>query len=226
MLESKYVIIVAGGSGNRMQSDVPKQFLLLNGKPVLMHTIERYNDTIPEIQCILVLPVTQISYWNNLCEQYKFELPHKIIVGGVSRFQSVKNGLTAITDSEGIVAIHDGVRPLTQSHTIKESFKIAAEKGNAIAAVPSKDSLRKINGTKTEAVDRTLYYLIQTPQTFQLPLIKKAFEVEESPLFTDDATVLEKAGHTIQLVEGSYDNIKITTPEDLIIAEAFLQGRK
>jgi len=158
--------------------------------------------------------------------QYKFELPHTIVVGGSSRFQSVKNGLTSIKNVEGIVAIHDGVRPLTQAHTITESFKIAAEKGNAIAAVPSKDSLRKINGTKTEAVDRAQFYLIQTPQTFQLSLIKKAFEVEESPLFTDDATVLEKAGHVIQLVEGSYDNIKITTPEDLIIAEAFLKGQK
>lgn len=226
MSENKYVIIVAGGSGSRMQSDVPKQFLLLNERPVLMHTIERYYNTIPTIQCILVLPEAQVSYWNDLCKQFQFALKHTIVKGGSSRFQSVKNGLTSIHDTEGMVAIHDGVRPLTHSSSISESFRVAKEKGNAIAAVPSKDSLRKINGEKTEAVDRTQYYLIQTPQTFQLALIKKAFDVEESPLFTDDATVLEKAGHTIHLVNGSYDNIKITTSEDLVIAEAFLKAKK
>jgi len=223
MSEKKYVIIVAGGSGSRMQSDVPKQFLLLNGKPVLMHTIERYYNTFPDIQCTLVLPEAQISFWNSLCNQFQFTLKHTVVTGGSSRFQSVKNGLSSINDTEGLVAIHDGVRPLTHSSTISESFSVAKEKGNAIAAVPSKDSLRKINGDKTEAVDRTQYYLIQTPQTFQLALIKKAFDIEESSLFTDDATVLEKAGHSIHLVNGSYDNIKITTNEDLVIAEAFLK---
>lgn len=224
--EDNYVIIVAGGSGTRMQSDVPKQFLPLQGKPILMHTIERYVQALPGISCIVVLPLSQISYWNILCTEYQFSLPHQIVHGGTSRFQSVKNGLKAINSTDGIVAIHDGVRPLTHTRTIIDSFVTALAKGNAITAVPSKDSLRKMSGDKTEAVDRSQYYLIQTPQTFQLGLIKKAFETEESPLFTDDATVLEQSGQAIHLVAGTYDNIKITTTEDLIMAEAFLSKQK
>jgi len=221
----KYAIIVAGGSGLRMGADIPKQFLALAGLPVLMHTLNIFHSTSPDIQLILVLPQDQQSYWKSLCTEYSFDVSHTIINGGATRFQSVKNGLDSISTSDGIVAIHDGVRPFVNQETILKSFAVASEKGNATVAVPLKDSIRWVEGDKSKAVERSSFRIIQTPQTFQLALIKKAFETPELASFTDDASVLEHAGHSIHLIEGTYENIKITTPEDMVWGEAFL-GRR
>ncbi|MDJ1504942.1 2-C-methyl-D-erythritol 4-phosphate cytidylyltransferase [Xanthocytophaga agilis] len=212
----EYVIIVAGGSGSRMRSDIPKQFLEVRGLPILMHTIRRFYEYSQHIQIVLALPVEQIATWENLREKYAFTIDAKIVTGGKTRFQSVKNGLQVINDVEGVVAIHDGVRPFVPINVIQRSFQVAKENGSAVAAVSLKDSIRQVlsDGT-TQSVNRADFRLIQTPQTFQTSLIKKAFEVPESELFTDDASVAEAAGHRILLIEGDYRNIKITTPEDL-----------
>ncbi len=219
-----YAIIVAGGSGLRMGSDIPKQFLELGGEPVLMHTIRKFHQAIDGIVIKLVLPEAQQEYWSTLCRNYRFELPHEVVNGGASRFQSVRNGLNSIAGISGIVAIHDGVRPFVSWDIIRRSFSVAGEQGNATVAVPLKDSIRVLEKDHSRAVERTAYRIIQTPQTFRLELIKKAFETPELPVFTDDASVLEHAGHMIHLIEGSYENIKITTPEDLILGEALLKG--
>lgn len=215
----KYAVVVAGGSGLRMGAAIPKQFLLLKGKPVLMHTLLKFSDC---KQIVLVLPEAQVAYWNELCNQYQFTLPHAIVHGGNERFFSVLNGLNALPD-EGLVAIHDGVRPCITEQIIFNSFNEAEKYGNAIVGVPSKDSVRMVDDGKSIAVDRSKYYLIQTPQTFNLALLKKAYEqTVYQPTFTDDASVFESAGHHIHLVKGEYTNIKITTPEDLPLAELFL----
>lgn len=218
----KYVVIVAGGSGKRMKSELPKQFIELNGKPILMHTIEAFS--FDDIQIILVLPSDQIDFWQDLVKQHNFDISHKVIEGGKERFHSVKNGLNAIKDSSGLVAIHDGVRPLVKEEIISNAYRVAQEQGNAIVSIGLKDSIRSISGARNKQEDRANFRLIQTPQTFQVQLIKEAFEQGFDPLFTDDASVLEKAGHQINLIDGDYQNIKITTPEDLIVAESFLKA--
>ncbi len=218
----KFAVIVAGGSGTRMRNEVPKQFIKLLGKPILMRTLEAFN--FDSIQIILVLPSTQIDFWKTLIEHHQFEIPHQIVAGGAARFDSVKNGLNSINQEEGLVAIHDGVRPIIDRQIISKSFQRAQEKGNAITSVPLKDSIRSINDTSNKQEDRSTFRLIQTPQTFQLSLIKKAYAQPFNTLFTDDASVLEKAGFNIHLIEGSYRNIKITTPEDLLVAESFLKA--
>ena len=219
---TKYVIIVAGGSGLRMGSDIPKQFIALKGKPILMRTLKKFQDAFPDIIIKLVLPKDQQEYWRSLCQQYSFSIPHEIVDGGNTRFQSVHSGLKSINATDGIVAIHDGVRPFISTAIILKSFSVAEEFGNATVAVPMKDSIRMVEEDGNFAVDRTSYKVIQTPQTFQLDLIKKAFTTPELPIFTDDASVFEHAGHKIILIEGGYENIKITTPEDLILGEALL----
>ncbi|HEY9118050.1 MAG TPA: 2-C-methyl-D-erythritol 4-phosphate cytidylyltransferase [Roseivirga sp.] len=216
----KYAVIVAGGSGTRMQSEIPKQFIELKGLPILMHTINAFH--FDNIQIILVLPGDQIDFWKHLIDQYDFKTPHQTVIGGSARFDSVKNGLKSISTEEGLVAIHDGVRPLIDREIINRSFEEASKNGNAIVSIPLKDSIRSVDSTSNRQEDRSRFRLIQTPQTFQLNLIKQAFEQPFDPLFTDDASVLEKAGFSINLIEGSYQNIKITTPEDLLIAESFL----
>lgn len=221
----KWAVIVAGGSGTRMKSDVPKQFIEIGGKPILMHTLEAYHTAFATLKLILVLPEIQIPFWRGLCAKHKFNLDHKIVSGGPKRFYSVKNGLNAISGS-GIVAIHDGVRPFISPEIIKNSFRVAGEQGNAITSVALKDSIRQVNPDGTNnLVNREDFHLIQTPQTFQVDLIKKAFETEYDPLFTDDASVLERAGTSINLIEGDYRNIKITTTEDLFTAEAMLSNQ-
>lgn len=221
-----YAIIVAGGSGSRMKSEIPKQFLPLNGKPILIHTVEKFLQ-IPDIQVIVVLPKNDIEYWNEITASNEiiqfFKDSIIITVGGVSRFQSVKNGLSNIK-TDGLVAVHDGVRPLVNLEIIQKSYEVAAEKGTAVTSVWVKDSVRQFdeNG-ESIALDRTKLKLVQTPQTFHVNLMKKAFEVEEQPFFTDCASVLEFTGEKITLIEGAYENIKITTPEDMLVAEAFLQ---
>ncbi|MFZ4796267.1 MAG: 2-C-methyl-D-erythritol 4-phosphate cytidylyltransferase [Bacteroidia bacterium] len=215
----KIALIVAGGNGSRMESDLPKQFILLAGKPILMHTIEAfYNCNVSNI--IVVLPQNQIEFWKELCTQFSFVLPHEIVAGGASRFESVQNGLVHCNDAD-FVAIHDGVRPFINTEIINKSFEIAAQKGNAVAAVRLKDSIRKVDLLGNKNVNRDGYFLIQTPQTFKCYLIKEAYQAQDHINFTDDASVLEANGHAINLIPGDYKNIKITTPEDLLVAEAF-----
>lgn len=214
----KYAIVVAGGSGTRMGTDIAKQFLVVKNKPVLMHTLQKFAAC---NQLVLVLPAAQISYWQQLCKEHQFTLPHTVVAGGQERFHSVLNGLNALPQ-DGIVAIHDGVRPCISEDIIAQSFADAATHKSAVAAVKLKDSIRMIDADKTVAVDRTKFYLVQTPQTFVLADIKQAYLQATSINFTDDAAVFEAAGHAIHLIAGDYKNIKITTPEDLPLAELFL----
>lgn len=217
----EYALIVAGGKGTRIKSKVPKQFLELLGKPVLLHTLEAFYRYAPHMAVVLVLPEDDFATWESICRKYDFNHPYVLRKGGESRFQSVKNGLAAI-EGEGLVAIHDGVRPLVNEDIIGASFRLAAVHQSAVAAVRLKESIRMTDMDNTRAVDRSRFRLIQTPQTFNVQLIKKAYEMKEDPSLTDDASVAERSGHVISLFEGSYENIKITTPEDLVIAEALL----
>lgn len=223
-MESKYVIIVAGGSGSRMQTALPKQFIKIGGLPVLMHTILRFYHFSAEISIILVLPEQQIITWSNLCKEYNFNIPVQVVAGGPTRFHSVQNGLLAIPGDEGLVAVHDGVRPFVSSETIRESFEVATQKGCAVAVVPLKDSIRTVDKEGNSfSADRNNFCLVQTPQTFRLSLLKQSYaKAKDANLFTDDASVAEKAGYSINLIPGSYQNIKITTPEDLSWAESLL----
>lgn len=220
-----YVIIVAGGSGSRMQSAIPKQFLLLSGKPVLMHTIEAfYNaDTKPDV--IIVLPTGFHDYWKQLCADYCFSTPHQLVSGGETRFHSVKNGLDLIPgDQNSLIAVHDAVRPLTSKEIIDNSYHHAAEFGNAVVAVKSRDSVRQLKDGVSACLIRDEIYLVQTPQTFQSAQIKKAYLQPYDTKFTDDASVVEEMGEKINLVDGDYRNIKITFPEDIAIAELLLKS--
>lgn len=217
----KFVVIVAGGSGSRMGTEIPKQFLLLAGKPILMHTIQAFQDFDPKAEIIVVLPEDQQEYWKNLCLALNFDLNHQVVSGGESRFHSVRNGLAKI-ETSGIVFIHDGVRPLVNTETLSGCLKTAEECGNAIPVLLVTESLRKTEGETSISVDRSLYFSVQTPQTFQCSQILEAFRQDFDPAFTDDASVAEKAGFRIHLVEGNRENIKITTPVDLVFAEALL----
>jgi 2-C-methyl-D-erythritol 4-phosphate cytidylyltransferase len=221
----EYALIVAGGKGTRIKSKLPKQFLELNGLPILMHTINAFVRYSTSVRIILVLPEDDFDIWKALCEKFNFNVPVILQRGGESRFQSVKNGLEKI-DSEGLVAIHDGVRPLVSEDIIGASFRLAAVHQSAVAAVRLKESIRMTDQDNTKAMDRSRFRLIQTPQTFQVDLIKKAYQQKEDVSMTDDASVAERAGHIISLFEGSYENIKITTPEDLIVAEALMNAQK
>jgi 2-C-methyl-D-erythritol 4-phosphate cytidylyltransferase len=222
---SEYALIVAGGKGTRIKSKLPKQFLELNGKPILLHTLEAFYRYSDKIQIVLVLPEDDFAIWKDICEKFHFTRPVILQKGGDSRFQSVKNGLDRI-DGPGLVAIHDGVRPLVSEDIIGASFRLAAVHQSAVAAVRLKESIRMTDQDNTKAVDRSRFRLIQTPQTFEIELIKNAYQIKEDASLTDDASVAEKAGHTISLFEGSYENIKITTPEDLIVAEALLNSKQ
>ena len=225
MNSNEYALVVAGGKGTRISSKTPKQFLELNGLPVLMHTLLTFYRYSQDITVILVLPEDDLQTWQSLCARYKFTQPLILQKGGETRFQSVKKGLEKI-ENDGLVAIHDGVRPLVSENIIATSFRLAAVHQSAIAAMPLKESIRMIDHDNTKAVDRSKYRLIQTPQTFSVSLIKKAYEMQEDLSLTDDASVAENSGHVISLFEGSYENVKITTTEDLIIAEALLKARQ
>lgn len=226
---NKYAIIVAGGSGKRMKAAIPKQFLLLSGKPILLHTVERFLE-IDGCEIVLVLPKTEQEYWRKeVIGKYPDSSIQKsnriqIADGGVTRFQSVKNGLSKIATGKGVVAVHDGVRPLVTKEIVEKSFIEAEIHGAVVTSVPLKDSIREVKDRQNKAVDRSNYRLMQTPQTFDLQLLKSAYEQVESPLFTDDASVVEELGEKIKLIEGDYKNIKITTPEDMAVAEAFLKS--
>jgi 2-C-methyl-D-erythritol 4-phosphate cytidylyltransferase len=218
----KTAIIVAGGTGTRMKHDIPKQFLLLYGVPVLMHTITCFYTYDRNLELIIALPERYREYWKDLCAEHGFEIKHGVVNGGLTRFDTVKNSLAAV-QNKGLVAIHDGVRPLVSQAVIERCFTMAAEKGSAIPCIPVSESLRVRNGDHSEPVDRLPYRLIQTPQVFRWEILKKAYESEYLPEFTDDAGVVEKAGFEVTLVEGNPENIKITTPFDLLIAEALLK---
>lgn len=219
----KIALIVAGGSGTRMGSDIPKQFIVLNNLPILQHTINQFIKYDATMRIIIVLPATQLDYWQTLCVTTNFITPHEIVAGGATRFQSVSNGLKSINTTEAIVFVHDGVRPFVSLSVLDACYASALTQGNAVPALACNDSLRKINtqgGNKY--VNRTEYKLIQTPQTFTLAQLKHSYATPESVNFTDDASVVEQAGYAIHLVQGNTENIKITTPFDLIIAQALL----
>ena len=222
----KAAVIVAGGRGTRMGGPVSKQYLPIGGKPVLMHSLAVFQALDKDIFLVLVIPKDDFEFWDKLCAEYKFDINHIVVSGGSSRFQSVKNGLDSLPFSEGLVAIHDGVRPFVSPSVIQESFEVAEKKGSAIAVVPVKDSLRKLTDQGTSLCqDRQYFRLVQTPQTFQLQKIRKAFELSEIPQFTDDATVYEHQGWEVSLIPGNLENIKITTKEDLDYAE-YIMGKK
>ena len=219
---NKTAIIVAGGKGERMNADIPKQFLEIKGKPILIHTLEAFMNFDASLQLILVLPAAQFEFWKTLCKKHALNIPHQIVAGGQTRFQSVKNGLDAVK-VPAIVAIHDGVRPLVSKETISRCFDAAAKFGAAIPTMDSIESIRFVDVNGSKSVDRNAYKMVQTPQVFDAELLKKAYEQEFSVLFTDDASVVEAMGITVQLVDGNRENIKITTEFDLIVAERLLE---
>jgi 2-C-methyl-D-erythritol 4-phosphate cytidylyltransferase len=221
----KTALIVAGGTGNRMKSDVPKQFIKLNGIPLLMHTFNTFFKYDDAIEFILVLPESEISTWEKLCRNHSFKIKHTIVPGGRTRFHSVKNGLTQIIE-EGIVFIHDGVRPLVSMQTLSNCYQTALEKGNALPVIAPTESVREVFNGQNKSVDRSRYFLVQTPQTFRVSLIKDAYKQANDKNFTDDASVLENAGEKIYLVEGNRENIKITFPHDLTVAGILLKTRQ
>lgn len=222
---SNYAIIVAGGKGERMGQQLPKQFLELAGKPILMHTIEKFYNTSPEFKIILALPENQFDYWEELCYKYEFtKIPHQLVAGGKTRFDSVKNALKLVTES-GIVAIHDGVRPLVSTQTITNCIAAAQINGNAIPVVDVVDSLRFVSKQENtnKAVPRSCYKNVQTPQCFKTEIIVKAYQQDFDESLTDDASVVEKLGFSIHLVDGNIENIKITSPIDIALAEVLMK---
>ena len=215
-----YVIIVAGGKGLRMGSDIPKQFLPIGGKPVLMRTMERFRKYSPTLQIILVLPKAQQDYWRQLCVEYHFSVDYQLADGGETRFHSVQNGLALIPDdAEGVVGVHDGVRPFPSIEVIRNCYETAREKKAVIPVIPVVETVRQLEGATSFTVPRDDYRLVQTPQCFDIQLLKAANRQPYNDGFTDDASVVEAFGHAITLVEGNRENIKITTPYDLKIAE-------
>ena len=214
----KVALIVAGGKGERMNTDIPKQFLVLNDLPILMHSLNAFSHL---DKIILVLPRAQIENWEELCKQYNFILKHTVVAGGINRFGSVKNGLAKI-DEGSIVAIHDGVRPLVSKNLINKLIG-ATKKGNGIIPIVAvKDSIRKVEGYKSKAVSRSNLYKVQTPQCFFASTLKDAYKQNFSLFFTDDASVLESNGGKIITIIGEEKNLKITTKEDLVLAEALI----
>ena len=214
----KTAIILAGGSGKRFGSEIPKQFLLLNNKPILIHTILKFYNYDSNIEFIIVLPENQIEYWQNLCKKYNFKIKHKLVKGGKARFYSVKNGLDA-TPKTDLIAIHDSVRPLVRNLVIKTGFELAEKKGNAIPVIDVKNSYRMLENNASKHIDRDKLKIVQTPQIFKSEIIRKAYLQEFKPIFTDDASVVENLAYQINLFPGNEENIKITTKNDLKIAE-------
>lgn len=220
----RYAIIVAGGSGTRFGSEVPKQFLPLKGKAVLMHTIEKFDQAGATI--VVVLPAEHQEMWMAMCKESNFPVTHTVATGGKTRFESVKNGIAAIENlnDDDLVAVHDGVRPLVSVELINRCYDTALTTGSAIPLVNPNDSIRQVmeDGTSRQLL-RSSLRAVQTPQTFRAELFKGAYDIDESPLFTDDASVVENAGHQVTLVEGETTNIKITTPIDMIIANELIK---
>lgn len=224
-----YIIIVAGGKGLRMGADIPKQFLPVGGKPVLMRTLERFREYAADLQIILVLPKTQQDYWRELCQQYNFDVEYTLANGGETRFHSVQNGLALVPDdAEGVVGVHDGVRPFPSVEVIRNCYETARTAKAVIPVIPIVETVRHLvsesNVQRSITVPRGDYRLVQTPQTFDIQLLKAANRQPYNDGFTDDASVVEAYGFDITLVEGNRENIKITTPFDMTIAEALLNN--
>ena len=225
MSYKKLAIIVAGGSGTRMQSAVPKQFLELAGKPLLYHTIAAFTGAFADMEIVLVVPEAHFDFARHLQEAFNNTPAITIVKGGETRFHSVKNGLQQVS-GPSVVFVHDGVRPLVSTALIRACYEAVLVHGSAIPVIDMKDSIREISAGGNAAVNRERFKIIQTPQTFFSGLILPAFELPYDPLFTDEATVVERLGHPVHLLQGEESNIKITKPLDLIIAEALLTGRQ
>lgn len=217
------VIIVAGGKGLRMGGEIPKQFLPIGGVPVLMRTIRAFYEADEGMRIIVVIPESQQEMWTALCGKYRFCIPHKLAYGGANRYESVRNGLMLVDDSDGVVCVHDGVRPFVSGQVIRTAVA-EARKGKAVVpVVPVIDSLREyVGGQRTKVVNRADYCMVQTPQVFPVKMLRTAYDMSYDETFTDDASVVERAGETICTIEGNRENIKLTTSMDLLVAEALL----
>ena len=214
----KHIIIVAGGKGLRMGGDIPKQFLPICGKPVLMRTLEAFHAYDDAMHIILVLPVSQQAYWKELCQEYKFDLLHDIANGGDTRFHSVMNGL-ALVEGDGLVGVHDGVRPFVSQEVIAHCYEEAAVNKAVIPVIDVVETVRCLTEEGSVTVPRDQYKLVQTPQVFDVALLRRAYRQEYTDLFTDDASVVEALGEKVYLVKGNRENVKLTTPFDLKLAE-------
>ena len=214
-------VIVAGGTGRRIGAGIPKQFICVGGKPILLHTIEKFSHV---NECIVVLPEHEIETWRTMVKQYDFQVPHTVVAGGSSRYLSVKNGLAAVKFAD-VVAVHDGARPLVSRELIDRCLKDAFEFGSAIPVISVPESIRSHSNTGSTAEDRSRFLLVQTPQCFRTTYISSAYNKPDDSSFTDDATVLEKNGVAVHLTEGERWNIKITFPEDIAVAEALLSDK-
>ncbi len=219
---NKYAIIVAGGKGLRMGGDLPKQFIPVEGRPVLMRTLDTFYACDDTIKIILVLPRDHQPYWKELCREYQFTVPHRIADGGATRFHSVQSGLSFVEDPDALVAVHDGVRPFVSHEVIACCFREAELHGAVVPVIPVVETVRKLVGETSVTVNRDAYRLVQTPQTFRASLLRNAYEQPYCDAFTDDASVVEALGHAVHLVEGNRENIKLTTPYDLVVAQALL----
>ena len=220
----RYAIIVAGGKGLRMGGELPKQFIPIEGRPVLMRTLDTFHACDESIQIILVLPRDHQDYWRELCVQYQFAVPHRIADGGATRFHSVQNGLSLVDAPEALVAVHDGVRPFVSHEVISRCYAEAEAHGAVVPVIPVVETVRQLTDEGSVTVDRNAYRLVQTPQTFRATLLRRAYEQPYTDAFTDDASVVEALGEAVTLVDGNRENIKLTTPFDLIVAKALVDS--
>ncbi len=220
----KYAIIVAGGKGLRMGGELPKQFIPVEGRPVLMRTLDTFHACDSGIQIILVLPRDHQPYWQELCREYDFRVPHRIADGGATRFHSVQNGLALVDAAEALVAVHDGVRPFVAHEVIEACYREAEAHGAVVPVIPVVETVRQLVEASSITVPRDAYRLVQTPQTFRASLLRRAYEQPFCEAFTDDASVVEVLGEAVCLVEGNRENIKLTTPYDLIVAKALVEA--
>ena len=221
---NKYAIIVAGGKGLRMGGELPKQFIPVEGRPVLMRTLDAFHACDASIQLILVLPHDHQAYWHELCAQYQFAVPHRIADGGATRFHSVQSGLSLVDAPEALVAVHDGVRPFVSREVISRCYAEAEAHGAVVPVIPVVETVRQLVGEGSITVPRDTYRLVQTPQTFRATLLRRASEQPYTDAFTDDASVVEALGCAVTLVDGNRENIKLTTPFDLIVAKALVDS--
>lgn len=230
-MRHRYLLIVAGGKGLRMGGDLPKQFIPLQGKPVLMHTLETFHRWDADARLVLVIPEDHQAYWQMLCKEIGCKAPHRVVYGGETRFHSVRNGLQFIAEEltreslsaeQTWIGVHDGVRPFVSTEVIEACFQVAARQGAAIPVVPMIDSLREKEGAESWPVDRSRFVAVQTPQVFAASLVLRAYQQPYSTLFTDDASVVEAMGEKVALVDGNRENIKLTTPLDLLVAKSLL----
>ena len=238
---NRFVIIVAGGKGLRMGGELPKQFIPIEGRPVLMRTLDTFHACDSSIQIILVLPRDHQEYWRELCALYSFTVPHRIADGGATRFHSVQSGLALVDAPEALVAVHDGVRPFVSHEVISRCYADAEAHGAVVPVIPVVETVRQlireeeaegearhlevIVNSKSVTVDRNAYRLVQTPQTFRATLLRRAYKQPYTDAFTDDASVVEALGEAVTLVDGNRENIKLTTPFDLIVAKALVEAR-